>query len=312
MQTNGALLSDAHMETIRRNAISVGISLDGNQLANDRHRLTRGGKSSFDDVVRGIRQFDDDRYSDNFGGILSVVDIKNDPVETYNTLRAFAPPSIDFLLPHGNWRTPPPGLETREQREDAPYADWMCAVFDEWWPGDTTLTSIRYFESIIRTLTGNSSLVESIGGLASGGLVVLESDGSYELVDTLKSAPELTYKTGLNVRKHSLEQANQYMARHAQKMGATTLAHICEVCPVVRQCGGGYTPHRYNTQTKFTERSVYCLDLMQIIHHIRGRLEFRSRELKGRAMLKSVPEPVEQPRQTSISGGRTVLPIIGS
>lgn len=292
MQTNGVLLDEKHMDVLRRNRITVGISLDGDQLANDRHRLNHAGKSSYDDVVRGIRQFDDHRCSHLFGGILSVVDLENDPLKTYRTLLEFDPPSIDFLLPHGNWQTPPPGLETREKREEAPYADWMNAIFDEWYFNDRRRTSVRYFESIIQLSAGHNSIVETIGGLASGGLIVVESDGSFELVDTLKSAPGMTYKTGRHVRKNSLEEANQYMANQARRMGATTLADACRGCDVLKQCGGGYTPHRFNQATKFAERSVYCIDLMQIIYHVQSTVVSLQREIRNRKRLEqNFPEP---------------------
>ncbi|MET9845799.1 hypothetical protein [Streptomyces ossamyceticus] len=40
-------------------------------------------------------------------GRLCTVDLANDPVETYEALLDFAPPRVDFLLPHGTWRHPP-------------------------------------------------------------------------------------------------------------------------------------------------------------------------------------------------------------
>lgn len=277
MQTNVMLLTEDHLDVFRRERVGLGISLDGNKEANDRHRRTKSNISSYYATLANIdRVRYDDRYHHLFRGILSVIDIRNDPVETYHTLRELQPPSIDFLLPHGNWQTLPYGLETDEARLKRPYGKWQAKVFDEWFPDETLMTRMRTFDSIINLLGGKRSNVESMGGNAESSLVVVETDGSYELVDTLKSTPGRVAKTGLNVYRNSLEEAQAFMTRKAQKLGITALAQTCQQCPVARQCGGGYAPHRYDTETLFDNRSVYCLDLATLIGHIYGRLNEES------------------------------------
>jgi len=274
VQTNGTLIDNDYLKVFRRNAIRVGVSLDGSQEANDRHRVDRRGNSSYAAATEGIRRMTTDaRYNMLFSGILAVVDIENDPVETYKTLRELNPPSLDFLLPHGNWSTPPPGLDTPEGRRDTPYADWLGRIFDVWFPDDAKYIRIRSFDSVMYLLSGGRSKVESIGdGNSQAGLVVVETNGSYELVDTLKSAPGNVAKTGLNIHRNSLQEANEYMHNKAIKLGATVLSDTCEQCPVLKQCGGGYAPHRYSDENGFINPSVFCQDLARSTMHIRGRL----------------------------------------
>ena len=42
-------------------------------------------------------------------GCCATVDVRSDPVAVYRALAALDPPSLDFLLPHGTWDSPPPG-----------------------------------------------------------------------------------------------------------------------------------------------------------------------------------------------------------
>ena len=72
-----------------------------------------------------------DRYRELYAGLLCTIDVRSDPVAVYHALAALEPPAVDFLLPHATWDTPPPGGGSGR---DTPYADWLAAVFDAWWP----------------------------------------------------------------------------------------------------------------------------------------------------------------------------------
>ncbi|MGF7229551.1 MAG: FxsB family cyclophane-forming radical SAM/SPASM peptide maturase [Candidatus Saccharibacteria bacterium] len=276
MQTNATLLNSEYLDVFRRNQIKLGISIDGSREANDRHRVNHAGKSSYDKTMAGIELLKSSRYGRLFEGVLAVVDIENDPIETIETLYSTLATKIDLLLPHGNWETPPPGLETDEGRESTPYGKWLATIFDWWFPDEAFTTRIRTFDSIMHTLGGDRSTVESIGGEALGNLVVVETDGSYELVDTLKSTPGRVSKTGLNVFKHSINEANRFMTKRERQLGVLTLAQECQTCPIVEQCGSGYAPHRYSREKRFANRSIYCQDLAYIISHIYGRMHEQS------------------------------------
>ncbi len=54
IHTNGVLLNQRHLDVFDEHDIKVGISLDGDREANDRHRRYRDGRSSYDQVVRAV------------------------------------------------------------------------------------------------------------------------------------------------------------------------------------------------------------------------------------------------------------------
>ncbi len=55
MQTNGMLLSTEWCDLLKRWHVGVGVSIDGPRRLNDAHRLTRTGRSTFDQALAGIR-----------------------------------------------------------------------------------------------------------------------------------------------------------------------------------------------------------------------------------------------------------------
>ncbi len=192
---------------------------------------------------------------------------RNDPIRTYRALADFAPPKVDFLLPHGTWASPPPG-RTRAPAT-TPYADWLTEVFDYWYPKPQT--RVRLFEEIMHLLLGGASGSEIVG-LAPARMVVIETDGSIEQEDTLKAAYAGATATPLHVDRDPLDAALLLPEIAARQIGDRALAGQCRACPVRAVCGGGLYSHRYDEDSGFLNPSVYCPDLFALITHIRTRV----------------------------------------
>lgn len=272
VQTNGLRLTDEYLAVFDELDVRIGVSLDGDATATGRHRLSRDGRSSHDRVVESLRRLTA-AHSRLFAGLLCTVDLRNDPLGTYEALLEFEPPSIDFLLPHGTWSQPPPG---RLPDASTPYADWLIPIFDRWYrrPG----TSVRLFAEIMHLLLGGASTIESIG-LSPVGVLVIETDGSIEQSDFLKAAYEGATITGLHVRTDPLDRALALPGFAARQIGRSALSPECLACPVVDVCGAGLYAHRYRAGNGFKNPSVYCADLRALIEHIRRTME---RDLEAR------------------------------
>ena len=54
LQTNGTLLDDAWGAFLRENLVLVGITIDGPRQMHDTYRVDKGGKPTFDRVLRGL------------------------------------------------------------------------------------------------------------------------------------------------------------------------------------------------------------------------------------------------------------------
>lgn len=268
MQSNGLLFTPEIGELMRENRASIGISLDGPPHINDRHRIDHMGRGS------GVRLHDKlilirDNFADVFSGFLCVIDVTQDPIEIYDYLAQFEPKLIDYLLPYDNHDRLPPGKT--ESPNSTPYADWMISLFDYWCELNEPVR-IRHFESIVRLLSGASSLVES-SGLDPVDLIVMETNGEFEAVDSLKAALDGVTELGFNAFDHSINEVAKHVMVKNRQIGSEELCDTCRGCSIVDVCGGGYLPTRYSADRGFDNPSVYCSDHDKLIHHVLHRLQ---------------------------------------
>jgi uncharacterized protein len=270
VQTNGLLLDDRFLDVLATENISVGVSLDGDRAANDRHRRYTNGRGSYDEVAQALALLSSPPYRHLFRILLCTINLENDPLKVYEELTRWAPPSIDFLLPHGTWMDPPP--QRVPSPDVTPYADWLIPIFERWYSSPRRETRIRIFESIIREILGKPSTRETFG-LGAIRLVVVETDGSIEQVDTMKSTYEGAPDTGLNVVDHPFDLALEHPSIVARQIGIDALCKTCQSCDLREVCGAGLYPHRYREGAGFLNPSVYCPDLMKLINHIKKRVQ---------------------------------------
>uniref|UniRef100_A0AAU2A8R1 Radical SAM/SPASM protein FxsB, inactivated metallohydrolase extension form n=1 Tax=Streptomyces sp. NBC_00093 TaxID=2975649 RepID=A0AAU2A8R1_9ACTN len=271
MHTNGMLLHGPQLEVLREFDVKVGISLDGDRAANDRHRLDRRGRSSYDKVLAGIERLRAPEYRHLYMGLLCTVDIKNDPVAVHDALTALAPPRIDYLLPHSTWDSPPPPGITDSP---TPYAEWLLRIFDRWEEQGRPM-KVRTFDSVLSTLRGGPSLTEAMG-LAPSDLAVVETDGTIEQADSLKAAYDGAPATGYDVFRHGFEEYARHPGVQARQLGIEGVSETCRRCPVVESCGGGLYAHRYSNERGFDNPSVFCADLRAFVEGVAERITERA------------------------------------
>lgn len=263
VQTNGTLLTERTVRELAGAGIGIGVSLDGGLPRLNRRRVGHDGRPAWPATVAGLEVLR--RFPEAYAGILAVIDPDTDPVEVYTSLARFAPPSMDLLLPHAHWGTPPPG-EGRER-----YAEWLIKVFDLWFDAPGPVVPVRLFIEIIGLLFGVSGGAEAVGN-SPVVAVVVDTDGSIEQVDSLKTAYPGAPATGRTVRRHSFDQVLDHPGVVARQLGRGALSDDCLDCPLVDVCAGGNYAHRYKPGEGFRNRSVYCADLERLILHIADRV----------------------------------------
>lgn len=264
VHTNGVRLDEQWCDLFNRYGVKVGISLDGDRTANDRHRRFAGGRSSHAQVRDALALLRQPRYRHLYAGILCTIDLANDPVKVYRALIDESPPNLDLLLPHATWEHPP----YSPAEAVAPYADWLMQVY-RCWVRDGRRVPIRTFGSILSAARGGPSFSEAIGSDPVD-LLVIETDGSWEQPDSMKTAYQGAPTTGTDVFSHSVDEAAQHPAIAVRLGGAAALCATCRTCPVVRVCGGGLYAHRYSPGNGFDNPSVYCADLKALISQMLG------------------------------------------
>lgn len=258
VQTNGVLLDESTLDALGTLNIRVGVSV------HDKFRRYPDGRTSAPAVEAALRRLAEPKRRSIYAGLLCVIDLAENPLVTYERVCAFQPPRLDFLLPHGDWTNRPPG---RPSNASTPYADWLIRIFDTWYTS-TERPGIRLFEEIIQLLLGGHSRTEAVG-LSPVGLLVVETDGSLEQVDSLRSAYPGAPATGLHVAHDAIDDVLSHPGIVARQLGFDALADKCRSCRFGRICGGGFYGHRYRAGAGFRNPSVYCSDLFALIAHIR-------------------------------------------
>lgn len=292
VQTNGVLLTAERLRVLAAEGIRVGLSLDGGLAAHNRQRTDHAGRPAWPGIARAARLLAADEHREAYAGVLCVVDTALDPAEVYEGLLALAPPAVDFLLPHGNWSRPPPGLPA-PSGSPAPYGDWLRTVFDRWWTADRRRARVRIFEECIAALLGLPTAGE-LFGLGPFTAVVVETDGTIEQVDSLKTAHPGAAATGRDVFADTFDAVLTHPGVAARQAGHAALADVCQACPLVRTCGGGHYAHRYRAGAGFRNPSVYCADLQRLIGHIASALHAAA--APSSAPPAPGPPPPEHPR----------------
>jgi uncharacterized protein len=262
IQSNGVLLDDRWCAIFDEFAVKVGISLDGDRAANDLHRRYASGRSSHRQASRALALLRRPDFRHLYAGILCTIDVRNDPVTVYEALLAERPPSLDLLLPHATWADPP----YRPAGSASPYASWLTRIYQRW-TADGRPVPIRLFDSLISAARGGPSWTEAVG-LDPVDLLVIETDGSYEQADSLKTAYDGAPATGMDVFGHAVDEVAGQPSLAARRGGLAVLSPTCQACEVATICGGGLYAHRYRADNAFDNPSVYCADLKALAGHV--------------------------------------------
>ena len=269
MQSNGLLLRAETLDVLASFGFQLGISIDGDRRANDLNRIDHQGRSSFEAVMRAIELARSrPEWHSVLGGFLAVVDLRLEPDDVYEFMLRISARSIDLLLPDAHHDSPPP----RDISPDAgvAYGRWLARFFDRWYREQPEL-DIRYFDEILVLLLGGNSSLEAIGA-KSVDLVVIETNGDIEAVDTLKIVGRNATYLGMNVFDHTFDQVLRHPAIWSRMVGYAALSTECRNCSDLQVCGGGYLPHRFGHGRGFINPSVYCSDLRYLFAHIRSRV----------------------------------------
>jgi uncharacterized protein len=264
IQTNGVLLDHAWAEVFKRHEVSVGVSLDGPPDVHDMHRFDHAGRGSYADAIAGLQVLTDAGVQ---WSVLSVVNLDHDPVRIHRHLvDEVGATSLDYLLPDETHETVGP---IRERYGPTPVADWLIALFDEWWARDLVRVRVRVLDSIIVALRRQQGWTGQFGNAPLGYLVV-EADGTVEGLDVLKSfRPDLVY-TGLTVRSAGHIQTELPEFHRRASLVGFPLPTGCHGCREERTCSGGWLPHRYSDDG-FDNPSAWCADLYKLFGHVRAR-----------------------------------------
>jgi uncharacterized protein len=143
---------------------------------------------------------------------------------------------------------------------------YLSDAYDAWIGLGDPGFQVRKFRDVLLSVFGVPHTLDALGGSLHG-MVVVETDGSYQLLDVLHTCGEDIVSTPFNVRDDALASVAQFAAARLPPP-----ATVCRRCSIFAQCGGGYQPHRWNG-VDFDRPSVYCDVMKGLVGHIRAHLQ---------------------------------------
>ena len=271
IQTNGMLLTNEILNLCSEYRVSVSVSLDGIKQANDIARFDRKGKSSFDEVLKGIQMLAEHPNSDFlFAGTLSVIQPTVSAKSTYNFLRSLNTPSMDFLFQDGNHDRLPFGKSSFESTE---YGEWLTEILSLYLT-DKNPPKIRILDDLIKIILGGNPSKEGKGE-HSFGILIIETDGEIRKNDTLRASFEGAdfFKGRPNIKSTKIETIINSEEFLDYIKSPKPTSSECQNCELLSICGGGMPLYRWSHKSQFNNPSVYCRDHKLIISNILNALQ---------------------------------------
>ncbi len=271
LQTNGTLLDDEWCEFFKANDYLIGLSIDGPRHLHDANRVDKGGKPTFDKVMRGLRLLQKHGVEYN---ILTTVNAQNGdyPVEVYKFLRdeVGTPwmqfiPVIERINPDGSTLVQAGSAVSDRSVGAEQFGKFLIGVFDEWVRNDVGKVFVQTFEAAVRNWMGMHSGLCVFDETCGNGLA-LEHNGDLYSCDHFV---EPDYKLGNIADKPIIDMVSSDFQRKFGLDKRDALPQYCRDCDVRFACHGECPKNRFiKTPDGEAGLNYLCAGYKAFFHHI--------------------------------------------
>jgi uncharacterized protein len=293
LQTNATLIDNELAAHLARYNFLLGCSLDGPAEIHNRYRLTAGGTPTHTSVLNGIETLKRHGVEFNILVLVNQANVKRSR-EVYQYLKSRGYffhqyiPCVEFdatgnLLPFA--------INPKE------WGEFLCNIFDEWYPQDVERVSIRHFDSILQKMLDGTDNVCTLGRNCCQYFLV-EYNGDIYPCDFFV---EKDLKIG-NVMYTTWEEAlrsNAYREFGAQKARWNP---DCKSCDCLTFCSGDCLKYRTYAGHLPQNLSWLCFGWQRFIRYTRRRFQKIAEYVNFQRRQKQI----NMQRQMAKSGSKTV------
>jgi uncharacterized protein len=295
IQTNGTLLDEEWAAFFKENDFLVGISIDGSREMHDAYRVNKGGRGSFDQVMRGLEVL---RGAEVEWNALTTVHASNGDHgrEVYRFLRdecqarfiQFIPiiervvEATDGEVPWSSWRDRPlyeqeGELVTNRSIGGEQYGRFLIEVFEEWVRQDVGTVYVQLFDVTLANWVGEPPGL-CVHSETCGLALALEHTGDLYSCDHFV---EPRYKLG-NIKEHRmLDMVASQQQRQFGLDKRDTLPQFCLDCDVRFACHGGCPKDRFSrTPDGEAGLNYLCPSFKAFFHHVEVPMRFMAERLQ--------------------------------
>ncbi len=239
IQTNGTLLDEDWCRFLATEGFAVGLSLDGPPKMHDRYRVTKDGKPTHEQTMRGHELLQKHRVNTE---VLCVVNAHNVrfPLQVYRFFKQINAQYITFLP----MVEPQPDTKAGVCHITVPAEAWgtfLCTIFDEWRDKDIGKVKVQIFEEATRTAFNQEHSL-CIFRPTCGDIPVIEHNGDFYSCDHYV---DVEHRLG-NISETPLVELLESPAQRAfGRAKLETLPLYCQECGVRDMCNGGCPKNRF-------------------------------------------------------------------
>jgi len=296
IQTNGTLIDDDWAALFKEHDFLVGISIDGPQALHDAYRRDKGGKPTFDKVMRGLRLLQ--KHGVKYNTLTTLHRANADhPREVYRFLRdecgsrfhQFIPiiervpagevegvapenpgPGSVSTAPWSSWRDRPLYRQVGNRVTDRSvtpqqWGEFLVGVFEEWVRRDVGTVYVQMFDVALANWVGEPPglcVHSNVCGLA----LALEHNGDLYSCDHFV---EPAYKLGNILETDMIELVASPEQRRFGQNKLDMLPRYCVECDVLFACHGGCPKDRFvPTPDEEPGLNYLCAGFKRFFHHV--------------------------------------------
>jgi uncharacterized protein len=273
LQTNGILIDKEWCDLFRTYNWLIGLSIDGPEAVNDRHRFNKAGHPTWKRVMQSLELMQKEKVDFNVLCVLSQANV-HQPKEIYKFFKSIGVSYLQFI-PLSEFNadgTPMPFTVNAEE-----YGRFLCEIFDLWWP-DRRTVRVRFLDN----------LAEAVAGQKPGTCTMHETCDSYVVVEyngdiyPCDFFVEKTWKLG-NIEIDSWQEIARRVRRY-NFAAKKTLAHPeCQVCEYQSICHGGCPKSRHGQRGEFADLDWFCGAYKMIFDKAVGPLRREVEKITGRS-----------------------------
>ena len=276
IQTNGIMLDEEWCLFLANEGFSVGLSFDGPAELHDPYRVTRGGKPTHAEAMRGYGLL---RAHKIHIDILCVVHNLNvrAPLTVYRFFREIGCRYLGFLPVVERSLETASGVSSHTPSAED-YGAFLCRIYDEWDGRDVGRMMVQTFEEAARPALGLEHSL-CVFRETCGQIPVLEHNGDTFPCDHFV---DHGHRLGNILETPLSELLNSEALRNFGEAKRDALPRYCRECEVLAMCNGGCPKYRFiRTPDGEPGLNYLCKGLKRFFLHSRAplaRLVSRQRE----------------------------------
>jgi len=272
MQTNGTLIDDEWAAFFTEHHFLIGLSLDGPRELHDVYRVDKGGRPTFDRVMRGLRRLQ--AHGVEYNLLTTVNHVNGDyPLEVYHFLRDEAGTDWMQFIPvveriNGDGLTLYQRGTTVSDRSVGAeqFGRFLSVIFDEWVRHDVGRVYVQTFEASLRNWLGMASSGMCVFNETCGVGLAIEHNGDLYACDHFV---EPDYLLGNIGQSHMLELVASEQQTRFGRDKLDRLPAYCRACDVRFACHGECPKNRFlATPDGEPGLNYLCAGFKAFFHHV--------------------------------------------